>query len=170
MNWVGHPKSIAAVLLESESHRVLIDPGPESSLATLREQLRQRGIAISDLHAILLTHIHLDHGGATGKLVRENPNLKVYVHASGARHMADPSKLLASAARLWGRSALRTLRRNAASPTRKSAYPRRRRKADARRAQTRRRLHTRPRLPPRHILRRRRRRSLHRRRRRNPHR
>jgi glyoxylase-like metal-dependent hydrolase (beta-lactamase superfamily II) len=102
MNWVGRPKAIAAGLLESGDHRALVDPGPESSLATLREQLRSRGMAISDLDAILLTHIHLDHGGASGKLVRENPRLKVYVHANGARHMTDPSKLLASAGRLWG--------------------------------------------------------------------
>jgi glyoxylase-like metal-dependent hydrolase (beta-lactamase superfamily II) len=102
MNWVGRPKSIAAALLESENHRALIDPGPESTLATLREQLSRRGITISDLNAILLTHIHLDHAGATGELVRENPKLKVYVHANGAPHMVDPSKLLASAGRLWG--------------------------------------------------------------------
>ena len=102
LNWVGRPKSIAAALLESENHRALVDPGPESTLATLREQLGSHGLAISDLDAILLTHIHLDHAGATGKLARENPKLKVYVHANGARHMADPSKLLASAGRLWG--------------------------------------------------------------------
>jgi glyoxylase-like metal-dependent hydrolase (beta-lactamase superfamily II) len=102
LNWVGHPKSIAAALLESENHRAIIDPGPESTLATLREQLRTRGIEVADLDAILLTHIHLDHAGAAGALVRENPALPVYVHASGARHMADPAKLLASATRLWG--------------------------------------------------------------------
>jgi glyoxylase-like metal-dependent hydrolase (beta-lactamase superfamily II) len=102
VNWCNRPKSIAAALLESENHAVLIDPGPESTLATLREQLRRHGVAVSDLNAILLTHIHLDHAGATGTLVRENPNLKVYVHSNGARHMADPSKLIASATRLWG--------------------------------------------------------------------
>jgi glyoxylase-like metal-dependent hydrolase (beta-lactamase superfamily II) len=102
VNWVGRPKAIAAALLESEGHLALIDPGPESTLATLREQLRSRGLAVSDLDAILITHIHLDHAGATGTLVRENPSLKVYVHANGARHMVDPSKLLASAGRLWG--------------------------------------------------------------------
>jgi glyoxylase-like metal-dependent hydrolase (beta-lactamase superfamily II) len=101
-NWVGHPRSIAAALLESENHRAIVDPGPESTLATLREQLRTRGFSIADLDAILLTHIHLDHAGATGALVSENPRLSVYVHASGARHMADPAKLLASAGRLWG--------------------------------------------------------------------
>jgi len=102
LNWVGHPKSIAAALLESENHRAIIDPGPESTLAKLREHLRTRGIEVADLDAILLTHIHLDHAGAAGALVRENPALSVYVHASGARHMSDPAKLLASATRLWG--------------------------------------------------------------------
>jgi glyoxylase-like metal-dependent hydrolase (beta-lactamase superfamily II) len=53
------------------------------------------------LNAILLTHIHLDHAGATGALIRENPNLEVYVHKAGMLHMADPAKLLASAERLW---------------------------------------------------------------------
>jgi glyoxylase-like metal-dependent hydrolase (beta-lactamase superfamily II) len=101
-NWVGHPRSIAAALLESENHHAIIDPGPESTLATLREQLRTHGLSIADLDAILLTHIHLDHAGASGALVKENPGLSVYVHASGARHMTDPTKLLASATRLWG--------------------------------------------------------------------
>jgi glyoxylase-like metal-dependent hydrolase (beta-lactamase superfamily II) len=102
VNWCGRPKSIAAALLQSENHAALIDPGPESTLQTLREQLRANGLAVSDLNAILITHIHLDHAGATGKLVRENPNLKIYVHSKGARHMVDPSKLIASASRLWG--------------------------------------------------------------------
>jgi glyoxylase-like metal-dependent hydrolase (beta-lactamase superfamily II) len=101
-NWVGHPKSIAAALLESDDHRAIIDPGPESTLATLREQLSAHGVSVADLDAILLTHIHLDHAGATGTLVRENPRLIVYVHSKGVQHMVDPTKLLNSAGRLWG--------------------------------------------------------------------
>src|SRR5260370_4763190 len=99
--WMGRPRSIAAALLESDGHRAIIDPGPGSTLDTLHRQLRSRGIGVGDLDAILLTHIHLDHAGATGELVRENPQLEVYVHSKGAPHMIDPSKLLASAARLW---------------------------------------------------------------------
>src|ERR1700761_8732489 len=102
VNWCNRPKSIAAALLQSENHAALIDPGPESTLTTLRDQLRANGLAVSDLNSILITHIHLDHAGATGKLVRENPKLKIYVHSNGARHMVDPSKLIASATRLWG--------------------------------------------------------------------
>jgi len=100
-NWMGRPKSIGTALLESDGHRAIVDPGPGSTLDTLKKQLRAHGISVSDLDAILLTHIHLDHAGATGALVRENPKLAVYVHKLGAPHMIDPSKLLASAARLW---------------------------------------------------------------------
>jgi glyoxylase-like metal-dependent hydrolase (beta-lactamase superfamily II) len=100
-HWMGHPRSIAAALLESEGHRAIVDPGPGSTLETLRRQLGTRGLSVNDLDALLLTHIHLDHAGASGALVRENPRLAVYVHKNGTPHMADPSKLLASALRLW---------------------------------------------------------------------
>ncbi len=100
-NWTGRPRSIAAALLESDGRRAIVDPGPGSTLENLRQQLRARGLTVRDLDAILLTHIHLDHAGATGSLVRENPRLAVYVHSKGAPHMLDPSKLLASALRLW---------------------------------------------------------------------
>jgi glyoxylase-like metal-dependent hydrolase (beta-lactamase superfamily II) len=100
-NWVGRPHSVAAALLESNGHRAIIDPGPESTYATLRERLKARGLSVAQLDAILLTHIHLDHAGASGSLVRENPRLVVYVHNLGAPHMIDPSRLLASAQRLW---------------------------------------------------------------------
>jgi glyoxylase-like metal-dependent hydrolase (beta-lactamase superfamily II) len=101
VNWVGRSHSIAAALLESDGHRAIVDPGPESTYATLRERLQSRGLSVAQLDAILLTHIHLDHAGATGSLVRENPRLAVYVHERGAPHMIDPSRLLGSAARLW---------------------------------------------------------------------
>jgi glyoxylase-like metal-dependent hydrolase (beta-lactamase superfamily II) len=100
-NWLGRPRSIAAALLESDGHRAILDPGPASTLPAVREMLQRRRIGVSDLNAILLTHIHLDHAGATGALIKENPNLEVYVHKAGMKHMADPSKLLASAERLW---------------------------------------------------------------------
>jgi glyoxylase-like metal-dependent hydrolase (beta-lactamase superfamily II) len=100
-NWMGRPRSIGTALLESDGHYAVVDPGPGSTLETLRKELRAHGLSPGQLDAILLTHIHLDHAGATGTLVRENPNLAVYVHKLGAPHMIDPSKLLASAARLW---------------------------------------------------------------------
>jgi glyoxylase-like metal-dependent hydrolase (beta-lactamase superfamily II) len=102
LHWAGHPRSIASALLRSGDSVVLVDPGPSSTIPKLREQLDGHGLRISDLDVLLLTHIHLDHAGASGSLVRENPHLRVYVHSKGAPHMADPSKLLASARRLYG--------------------------------------------------------------------
>ena len=102
LNWTGQARCIAAALLRSDDFAALIDPGPGSTLATLREQLAVHGLRVADLNAILLTHIHLDHAGATGALVQENPALQVYVHARGAAHMMDPAKLLDSAGRLYG--------------------------------------------------------------------
>src|ERR1700747_1143688 len=102
LNWTGRPRSTAAVLIESEGASVLIDSGPASTLETLRAGLRDRGQDFHTLDALLLTHIHLDHAGATGALVRENPNLRVYVHEFGLIHMIDTSRLLASAGRLYG--------------------------------------------------------------------
>ena len=99
--WMGRRRTIAAALLESDGHRAVVDPGPGSTLETLHSQLQACGIGVSDLDAILLTHIHLDHAGATGALVREIPRLAVYVHKNGGPHLVDPSKLLASAERLW---------------------------------------------------------------------
>src|SRR5260370_35537791 len=99
--WTGRPHTIASALLESDGHRAIVDPGPGSTLETFRENLRAHGLGVGDLNAILLTHIHLDHAGAAGALVRENPGLAVYVHTLGAPHVVDPSKLLSSAQRLW---------------------------------------------------------------------
>jgi glyoxylase-like metal-dependent hydrolase (beta-lactamase superfamily II) len=76
---------------------VIVDPGPESCEATLVEALGGERPS-----AILLTHIHFDHAGAAGALVRRWPDLPVYVHERGARHMADPGRLVASAKRLYG--------------------------------------------------------------------
>jgi glyoxylase-like metal-dependent hydrolase (beta-lactamase superfamily II) len=75
----------------------LVDPGPQSSMETLLEALGDE-----QPRALLLTHIHLDHAAATGALVRRWPALEVYVHERGARHLIDPTKLLASAERLYG--------------------------------------------------------------------
>jgi len=102
LHWVGHPRSIASALLRDHHVAALVDPGPGSTIDSLREHLNTYGLRVSDLNFILLTHIHLDHAGATGALVRENPRLRVYVHERGAPHMIDPSKLLHSASRLYG--------------------------------------------------------------------
>ena len=102
LNFYGVKGVIATVVLHGPGGAALIDPGPSSTLPALRAGLDRAGIALADVRAILLTHIHLDHAGATGTLVRENPALRVYVHETGAPHLIDPAKLVASATRLWG--------------------------------------------------------------------
>lgn len=98
----GLPRVIATAVFQAERGVALVDPGPSSSLPTLRSALERAGMTVADLTALVLTHIHLDHAGASGTLVRENPRLRVYVHERGAPHMIDPHKLVASAARLYG--------------------------------------------------------------------
>jgi len=101
LNFLGNPEIIATVVLQGGSGVALIDPGPSTTLENLRAALERKGIAVADVRQLLLTHIHLDHAGVTGTLVRENPAIEVFVHARGAPHMIDPSKLLASAGRLY---------------------------------------------------------------------
>jgi glyoxylase-like metal-dependent hydrolase (beta-lactamase superfamily II) len=90
---LGRDRVICAYELDG----VIIDPGPASSLETLLERLGP-----TTPRALLLTHIHLDHAGATGLLCRRFPDLRVYVHEVGAPHLVDPSRLLESAGRLYG--------------------------------------------------------------------
>ena len=85
------------VICAYERAGLVVDPGPASSVDTLIDRLGQ-----TEPRALLLTHIHLDHAGAAGVLCRRFPELIVYVHERGAPHLVDPSKLLASAGRLYG--------------------------------------------------------------------
>ena len=102
VNFLGIPGIIATAVLHGPGGVALIDPGPTSTLPALRAALAQAGIGSTDVRSIVLTHIHLDHAGATGTIVHEHPDVRVYVHEKGAPHMIDPGKLLASATRLWG--------------------------------------------------------------------
>ncbi len=98
----GKSRVIATAVIHSDSGLTLIDPGPSSCLTTLLDSLARRGMLVADIRTILLTHIHLDHAGATGTLVRKNPEIKVMVHERGATHLVDPTRLLKSAGRLYG--------------------------------------------------------------------
>lgn len=100
----GHGSSIAAYVLVTEAGPALFDCGPASSLPALRQGLGAAGLEIQDLRHLLLSHIHLDHAGAAGALVEENPRLLVHVSPIGAPHLVDPSRLEASARRLYGES------------------------------------------------------------------
>ncbi len=102
VKFLGAPRIIASVVLHGAGGAAIIDPGPASTLPVLTQALADAGLTIADVRALLLTHIHLDHAGAAGTLVRENPAIRVYVHEKGAAHVIDPTKLLASATRLYG--------------------------------------------------------------------
>ncbi len=98
----GVPRVVGVHALKLFDGIALIDPGPEACLDALQRGLAELGHRLSDVRAVLLTHIHLDHAAATGALARRSPGVRVYVHPVGAPHMADPARLLASAGRIYG--------------------------------------------------------------------
>ena len=98
----GAERVIGSYLVETGDGPALFDCGPASCLERLHTSLRQRGLELQDLRHLLLSHIHLDHAGAAGVLVREHPELQVHVSELGAPHLVDPSRLEASARRLYG--------------------------------------------------------------------
>lgn len=102
LHFHGVPRVIATAMFEGPGGVALVDPGPGSCRASLEAALAEAGHGLDDVTAILLTHIHLDHAGVTGTLVRRNPGISVYVHDFGALHLVDPAKLIDSATRLYG--------------------------------------------------------------------
>lgn len=90
----------AYLILDPEP--TVVDPGPATSLEALEAGLAEHGLDFGGLHRVALTHVHLDHAGGTGHLVRENPELQVYVHEAGAEHLASPDRLVASTRRTFG--------------------------------------------------------------------
>jgi glyoxylase-like metal-dependent hydrolase (beta-lactamase superfamily II) len=101
LQFLGHPGVIATAVIHGPAGVSLVDPGPSTSLPNLRAALERKGIRFRDVRQLLLTHIHLDHAGASGTIVKENPHVEVWVHERGAPHLVDPTKLLASATRLY---------------------------------------------------------------------
>jgi len=98
---LGGERVIGAYLLETREGPALHDCGPATTFETLRESLADLGVATTDLRHLLLSHIHFDHAGAAGLLVRENPSLTVHVSEIGAQHLVDPSRLERSARRIY---------------------------------------------------------------------
>jgi glyoxylase-like metal-dependent hydrolase (beta-lactamase superfamily II) len=102
LKFLGLQRVTGTAVLGGPSGLTLIDPGPTSCLAALESGMADHGHRLDEVDTLLLTHIHLDHAGATGVLLSRLPSAVVYVHETGAPHMADPAKLLSSAARLYG--------------------------------------------------------------------
>ena len=98
----GAARTIGSYLLETPDGLSLFDCGPSSCIPALKDGLAQRGVELGEIVNLLLSHIHLDHAGAAGTLVREHPGLQVWVSEVGAPHLLDPSRLERSARRLYG--------------------------------------------------------------------
>lgn len=98
----GLPGVIASYLLEGNGEYALIETGPTTTIDTLLRGLRYLNVDPRDIRNLLVTHIHLDHAGAAGVLIDRFPEMQLYVHEVGAPHLIDPSKLLASASRIYG--------------------------------------------------------------------
>ena len=100
LNFQGRPHAIAAYLIRHSDAVVLVESGPGSTLPALEAGLSGEGLSTRDVTHVLLTHIHLDHAGAAGRLALQGA--EVYVHPVGAPHMLGPERLLSSAARIYG--------------------------------------------------------------------
>jgi glyoxylase-like metal-dependent hydrolase (beta-lactamase superfamily II) len=100
----GRDGVVACYLLETAEGPALFDCGPATTVDALKAGLAARGLELTDVGHLLLSHIHLDHAGAAGTLVREHPGLQVHVSEIGAPHLVEPERLERSARRLYGDS------------------------------------------------------------------
>jgi glyoxylase-like metal-dependent hydrolase (beta-lactamase superfamily II) len=98
----GTPGVTASYLIEGDGGFALVDVGPGATLEAVLAAIRTSGHDVADLRTIILTHIHLDHAGATGALIRRAPGARVLVHPLGAPHLVDPTRLMASATQIYG--------------------------------------------------------------------
>jgi glyoxylase-like metal-dependent hydrolase (beta-lactamase superfamily II) len=102
LHHLGHERSVGCYLLDTEDGLALFDCGPTTTIPALESGLGEHGVQLADIRHLLLSHIHLDHAGAAGVLVRAHPQLEVHVSAIGAPHLVEPERLERSARRLYG--------------------------------------------------------------------
>ena len=102
LDFMGVERVTASFLLLGESSAALVDAGPSTCLESLVRGLRERGVSPRDVGQVFLTHVHLDHAGASGHLAGLLPNATFYVHEIGYRHLVDPTKLVEGATRVYG--------------------------------------------------------------------
>ena len=96
------PRIVGCFVVETDDGLALFDCGPTPCIPALKAGLAERGLELGDIRHLLLSHIQFDHAGAAGALVREQPSLEVHVSEVGAPHLSDPTRLEASARRLYG--------------------------------------------------------------------
>jgi len=101
LRFLGLEQEIGVYVVDTVDGPALFDCGPTSTLENLRAGLAELGLGVGDLRHLLLSHVHLDHAGATGALVRENPQLTVWVSPVGMPHLVDPTRLETSSRRLF---------------------------------------------------------------------
>jgi len=99
----GEQEIVGSYLLAGNNEIALIDPGPGSTYEALLDAVREAGFAPQEVTHLIATHIHLDHAGAMGTLLHHMPEARVYAHSKGAPHLIDPSKVIASATRIYGK-------------------------------------------------------------------
>ena len=102
LNFLGAEEIIASFLLLGEDSAAIVETGPTTCLDSLTGGLKEHGVAFEDVEQVFLTHIHLDHAGASGHVAELLPNATFYVHEVGRPHLVDPSKLWKSATRIYG--------------------------------------------------------------------
>jgi len=102
LHFGGNERAIGVYLVETDDGPALFDCGPTSTLPRLKDALAEHGVGLGEVRHLLLSHIHLDHAGAAGTIVRRHPELTVWVSAIGAPHLVDPSRLEHSARRIYG--------------------------------------------------------------------
>ena len=102
LNFMGTERVIASFLLLGEGEAAIVEAGPTTCLDRLTGGLEDHGVSPEEVRGVFLTHIHLDHAGASGHLAELLPNATFYVHELGYAHLADPSKLVRSATRIYG--------------------------------------------------------------------
>lgn len=101
------PHFAASYLIAEGGQAAFVDVGTTHSAPLLLEALRLKGIAREDVAYVMVTHVHLDHAGGAGELLRHLPNARLVVHPRGARHMIDPGKLIAGSAAVYGEEQMR---------------------------------------------------------------
>ncbi len=100
--FLGEEGIIGSYLLAGNNELAVIDPGPGSMIEFLLDAIRQAGFAPEDVTHLLATHVHLDHAGSVGSLVKRMPNATIYAHSKGTPHLLDTTKVVASATRIYG--------------------------------------------------------------------
>lgn len=103
------PKLAAVHVIDENGHVALVDTGTNDSVPFVTRALEEIGVAADQVDYILLTHIHLDHAGGAGLMMRTFPNARLVVHPRGVRHMIDPSRLIEGATAVYGAAEMQRL-------------------------------------------------------------